>query len=113
MSIAGLFDLSGKATTEFYTNGTGGTFRERFGQGLFTDEQKRLQQYTDQDIARVSHTNHRQLERIQNEAVDMSEGDLVATTGTGRNRVARTTEQQFGSMENNTAFRLQGGPLRA
>ncbi len=110
-TIANLFDLSGKSSGSYLTSG--GSFREKFGEGLFTDEQKRLNQYSDQDIQAVSAQNHRKLEKAKASAVDLSEGDLVATTGSGRNRVAKTVDQQFTPLENNLAFRLQAGPLRA
>ena len=111
MSIANLFDLSGKGTSSYYSsaNPTGGTIRERLGEGLFTDEQKRLNQYADQDIQQVSAQNHRRLDKIKAEAVDMSEGDLVAVTGSGRNRNARTTAEDGVALANSVQFRTLGG----
>jgi hypothetical protein len=109
-NIASLFDLSGRSSSSYLTSG--GSFREKFGEGLFTEEQKRIRQYADQDINQQSNVNMRRLEAKKTEAVEMSDPELVASTGSGRNRSARSVEQSFGPMDNSVAFRLNA-PIRA
>jgi hypothetical protein len=108
-TIAGLFDLTGSNTSSYLT---GGSFREKFGEGLFTEEQKRIRQYADQDITHQSGVNMKRLEAKKAEAVELSDGEILSGTGNGRNRTARTVEQSFTPMDNSVAFRMNV-PLRA
>jgi hypothetical protein len=109
LSIANLFDLSGKSSSAYLS---GGSFREKFGEGLFTEEQKRIRQYADQDITQQSNNIAARQAVLKAEAVEMSDPELVASTGSGRNRSARTVEQSFAPMDNSVAFRLNA-PIRA
>ncbi len=113
LSLASLFDLNGSATRAYAMDASTGDFRSKFGSLFETDNQKRLAEYTDNDIARVNSMRMHQLEQIQQETVDPTESNLVAGTGNGRNRAARSVGEQFTPMANNLDFRLQAGPIRA
>lgn len=97
MSLMGLFDLTGRGARNFLFRG-GDSIRETLGDELSTDEQKRLRAYSDQSIEETRAENREQ---------------SLALTGGEPNREARTVDQQFGSMENNTEMRLQSGRIDA
>ncbi len=63
-------NLNNTSLNTIRTDWQNASFREKFGEGLFTDEQKRLNQYAAQDIAMVSAQTLRLLDRVDMEKKD-------------------------------------------
>jgi hypothetical protein len=103
-SLINMFDLSGKATAQY---AAGGSFADKFGESLFkTDNQRKLQEYADNDMAMVSAMRMRNLEKIAAETTDMSDSSLETGTGMRRNLVAKGVDDQFRTMDG-LQFRVQ------
>ena len=65
------------------TDWNNASFREKFGEGLFTEEQKRIRQYSEQDMAMVSAQALRLLDRVNMEKKDARSVDQSFTPAAG------------------------------
>ena len=114
MSIASALDLSGNGARSYLLgNANGGTLRERLGEGLFTEDQKRIAAYRDQDIAKSSARSYRSLESFKADTVDRTQDDSFRSTGRGRNLTAKSVGEQFAPLSNNASFRMMSGRIAA
>lgn len=101
--------------TEFFSGTTqdwnGASFREKFGSSLVSDDEKRLEQYKNADMAKVSQGYDMRLARMATDMVEDRPTNLDSTTGRRRNRIAKGVADQFSPMAGQE-LRLQI-PIRA
>jgi hypothetical protein len=89
--MAGTIDTIGNALGFVTNDWQAASFREKFGQSLFGNDEKRLQEYRELDIAKVNMQAMRSLDQIDADKKD----DSIELTGGRRNLEARTVAQSF------------------
>jgi len=79
-------NTTGMDTTSAFGNWGNQSFREKFGDSLFkTDNQRRLAEYADADMAKVQATSTRRLEVADNRIQDTKDVESGSRLGRPRN----------------------------
>lgn len=109
-------DYSGRAEMGYLMDRSTGSFREKFGTGLFTEDQKRLAEYRDAQIAAAQAKGMNRLEMIKADRVEnfeeATELNTEGRTGFRPNLSARSHQPGFTVGENYAHFAAMTGRIR-